>query len=61
MRFPIELVVLLQRSEILSVDLIFCGQSWIILDYDLYLSHLVDFAVVEIEFLEKGVDYLLVL
>lgn len=61
MWFPIELIVLFQSFEILGIDFIFSCEAGVILDDDLHLSNLVDLAIVEIEFFEDGVDYLLIL
>lgn len=61
MTFSIKFVVLLQRSKVVSIDLILGGQSGVILNDNLHLSHLIYFTIVEIEFLQDGVHDLLVL
>lgn len=47
--------------ELLSKDLIFCWQTWVIFDNNFYLLDLIDFTIVKIELLEQRIDYFLVL
>lgn len=45
----------------LGIDFILSCEAGVIFDDDLDLSNLVDLAIVEIEFFEEGVYYLLIL